>query len=733
MASDQTDQDTLVDGDFAEEFLNLLNGNTTAGPTRSTVTTTTAAGDIFHLPPPVTLPSRAPPSALPSFTSTNLPNMNIPNLQHPLGFPSYGYTGAIPKQHNPFRSRGASFRPDRPPPPVDNPFPSKDRHRRFSGPSFKTWREPNKKDSSPPSTPRDPVKSPVAPTFFPPQSGGGKSTTGQFGRAPTVTIDALNDKIESLKDSIEGILSIKDALPLHSDTKNLEERLAVQIEKLTKVEQQQKVMEQNKKTMSRFSLPPDRPGVSRPDIMDFVIKKSNDLYTLLYRISATGCNLRLSHADMKCLLIQSLEGEHLALFKTMEDSSLPLIFAALENRFLSPHNLSAITTKLHAFKREDDESIRAAMERALQLIRETNTCYSLEDRSGRLRTLAHSILLRIVDKSTARFLNHQEERALANGIVLPIQELIELAEDGEVYFGGRSFSPGNVQNVEIDSEINEFTLRPSKLTFDKSKPVIRSTTPTRSTAPSTDQRRQDFRARQRSSSRERRDALLNEKRKLMDNTDSSGNTQQQARPATFPATPKRTTQENKDPMFYHPTYGGQQNWGYNRYPSMDYPLVPYMGSPPEYQNRRNRSFRERRQPSHMVDPNYAPIMTMYGPMRQTMFIPPGTKPPHIFQEYHRGPSWYDATRQQRYSREENFHPRSAYDPGTTRGHDRRDGYGRNGGPDYSNGRRFGPGSYRNDNASSRRRPNFEGPHNPQAEFKPRFMGNGRGASRRPYF
>ncbi len=173
----------------------------------------------------------------------------------------------------------------------------------------------------------------------------------------------------------------------------------------------------------------------------------------------------------------------------MVELPLPEILTALERRFLEKDSVSTYNRKLALFKRKSGESLEQALERARFLIRHSASAFLPEDRPGREKSLVHSILLRCVSPSTARYLSNAEEKALIEGKVLSNKELCLIAESIEALFHKDSPAVESaVENIEAEqvpeTEVNEVhggILQPAYFHSSSTKPVpeITNTTPTR--------------------------------------------------------------------------------------------------------------------------------------------------------------------------------------------------------------------------------------------------------------
>ncbi len=253
-----------------------------------------------------------------------------------------------------------------------------------------------------------------------------------------------------------------------------------------------------------------------------LIPRSNDIYTILVRISETSMNQKLSHSDIRTLLINSLQGDALEVFRSMHDCPLQEVMDALERRFLAKDSISSYNRKIAHFARKKNESLEQAIERARLLIRNSAAAYLPSDRAGRERSLIHSILLRCISSASAQYVSHCEESALKEGKVLTIDELCQIAESIESLTSKDSpsveFSVENIEpSEEATAEINEATpgiLRPATLQAPTPKPEPRrqQTTQDRRTRSRSRDPRDERRMDRESRSRERRHNILQNRR-----------------------------------------------------------------------------------------------------------------------------------------------------------------------------------------------------------------------------
>ncbi len=305
-------------------------------------------------------------------------------------------------------------------------------------------------------------------------------------------IDSLEARIKlmdcQLKESIRlfRLATISDP----SDAGILRDNISLRTQLLEAEKRQllqmQEISHQNR---TRFPIPDDSSEVTPLKSLLEIIPRCGDLYTVLTRISSMSLALNLSHRDIRILLINSLQGDALEFYHSMVELPLPEILTALERRFLEKDSVSTYNRKLALFKRKSGESLEQALERARFLIRHSASAFLPEDRPGREKSLVHSILLRCVSPSTARYLSNAEEKALIEGKVLSNKELCLIAESIESLFHKDSPAVESVvENIEAEqvteTEVNEVhggNLRMARFQSPLSRPVPEtlSTSPTR--------------------------------------------------------------------------------------------------------------------------------------------------------------------------------------------------------------------------------------------------------------
>ncbi len=433
-------------------------------------------------------------------------------------------------------------------------------------------------------------------------------------------IQRMSREIESLRHSLNEVLTLRTVIDStdHRNKTLLEESIAMKLSDIERIKTELEKMKTLRTTHNtRFPLPPDNLSRSKntlKSLLEMIPRHSPDLFTLLTRVSETAVNQGLSHSDVKTVLVNTLTGDALHLYRSMSSHPLPDIISALERRFLAPHSISYYTSQLSSFKREKNERLEQTLERARFLIRESSKGYAPEDQIGRERSLCHSILMQSVSPHVANWLSLQEEKHLRKGQILSIQELIGLAEDAEALSDSKHSHTG-VENVE--ATVNETTgiLRPARLRLPRSPTPRRDgRDPSRSRARSVESSRDERRYSQNSRSRERRDEVTSRNRAL-----SADRERSVARPTSRPETRTDRTplrdlsnprQEERRPSrtpSFSPRQSNfnQQTIGHENYP----PRTPEPARPP---------------PS-AFDPLYR-----YPYQRDRQYSnPPGYNPPHF--------------------------------------------------------------------------------------------------------
>ncbi len=535
----------------------------------------------------------------------------------------------------------------------------------------------------------------------PPMPSSSRTGLPQVG-GPT-DISQLEEKIRLLD------LQLKDSLRLYelathadaSDAHVLRENIALRTQLLESQRKNLTTMQEiSMQNRTKFRLPKDDPTKTTPlKALLELIPKSSDIFTLLTRISSMAMAQNLSHRDIRILLINSLQGEALQVFCSMANFSVPEIFAALEKRFLSPENLSSYNTKLAHFKRKSDETIVQALERAKYLVRKSSSAYLPEDRAGREKSLIHNILLRIVAPGTARYLANSEEKALIEGRVLTIEELVLCAEQLEcLSTKDTSTVDFSVENIETkgesdDPEVNVAShgiLRPPVLQAPESKTLPQKPSlPQRMSRSRSRDPRDERRLERQSRSRERRqDFVRNRRSSSMTGNDvhmtsptRDDKRRQFSRPTSVPRYYDDRPRTNMG-YDYRPRFSGfsrnlpEPTPPRTRYvappETMTYPVSHYWEPPMNnnrsrfYGNSQGRMSRNWQGPMrHMQymdrQAGGPPFLETTGPLVQRFFFPP------YIQQWHRndrrpqgGFQQYRANNNNRFNRER-FEPRRNQD------------------------------------------------------------------------
>ena len=337
-------------------------------------------------------------------------------------------------------------------------------------------------------------------------------------------MDSLQRKIKLLELQLQDTVSLYRLCQMDEDPSEMRESIAHKSQALESEKTRLKLMREiQAQNGHRFPIPPD-PGGTTPlkSLLDLA-PKTNDLFTILTRVSLTATAQRLSHADIKIILVNVLQGDHLRAFKSMSDLPVPEIVDSLAKRFLRSESVATFNRKLALFQKEPSETLEQALERARILVRQSNCAYLPEDRKGREKSILHSVLMRSVSERTANYLANCEEKALNEGRVLTNDELVDIADSIETITtpvkptGTVEFSVDNIEQVnDEDAEINAVSpgiLRPAKLQAPRSS-TSQSPGPDRTrmdrslSRDNREERRRDFRSR----SRDRRDNLLRERR-----------------------------------------------------------------------------------------------------------------------------------------------------------------------------------------------------------------------------
>ncbi len=544
------------------------------------------------------------------------------------------FTGTRPKQPSsrpnpPFNPYSFSFTLPSSLPQKDK-SPQKERIRNFSGPAFTQYRTQAQKDvtstSSPDPESRD--STPLPPKNHSKKKGAHFATDTTYSSHHTHESELVS-QINNLKIDLNTLLTLKESIPSANNSNDLSEAVAAKVKSIESLKEQLKRIENTKKKLNRFSIPKDPGTPCRQDLMDFLPSKGgvSDLYTLLFRITCTAREQSLNHRDLRTLLVHSLSGKPLALYRSMQQSSLQEIFDALENRFLERESFSSYTSQLHAFTRNKNEGIRSAMERAQEIIRKASIPFPPEEKKARLHALAHSILLRILKPATRRYIERIEEKTLEQeGTSVPIPILIGHAEDGEVFFGDRDVDDKTITHIDA-AEINEVTGPSSR---DTPKPLSQPRDRNRF---SVDKRRQNFRDRHRSSSRERRDALLTERRTSSARPQSPKVEHFGTRETRYPSK-NISFNVHDDPLYFHPHRSRQEPQRDTAYQNYTNPhrFPRAYSSDSRYRPRYDQRYDHRHDDRRGY---YRPFLTTSGPLEQTLYIPPHSSP-YLYQQMRRG-------------------------------------------------------------------------------------------------
>ena len=225
-----------------------------------------------------------------------------------------------------------------------------------------------------------------------------------------------------------------------------------------------KVQDASKPTLPTPHNWPDNPNFRIKELVEYLHNTQQPVpgteYETIWRRTAKFANnKKISNVQFLFGLTSYFTGDA---YEFLEDipANTPLEKIAIDfaNRFVTTNGLAEAQHRLENFQRNANETIRVAKSRLEGLIKKALIMYPAEQQPGLLIAQMTEKLKQIVHEKTRQLIKRKEQQYQKQGLVLPIDSIVELIDDIERQNGIPSAAvpaPVSLFNTEVTTDEND--------------------------------------------------------------------------------------------------------------------------------------------------------------------------------------------------------------------------------------------------------------------------------------